>query len=57
MARKKPLAVQEYEILDNGVIIMREETSLYEVSAGVGKTFSEENAHTHWEYTIAEART
>ena len=50
----KALAVDEYEVLDNGVIIMREERDKYEVSAGVGKTFGD--SHYCYEQTIAKAR-
>ena len=50
----KALAVDEYEVLDNGVIIMREERDKYEVSAGGGKTFGD--SHYCYEQTIAKAR-
>jgi len=50
----KALAVDEYEVLDNGVIIMREERNKYEVNAGLGKTFGD--SHLYYEETIAKAR-
>jgi len=52
--RNKALAVDEYEILDNGVIIMREEIDRYLVEAGYGKTFY--GQHFFYEGTIADAR-
>lgn len=50
----KALAVDEYEVLDNGVIIMRHGIRKYEVWAGVGKTFN--GQHYYFEETIALAR-
>ena len=53
------LAVNEYEILDNGVIIMREETRKYFVVAGVtkqGRTRTFAGQHYFYEETIALAR-
>ena len=54
MARKQALAIDEYEVLDNGVIIIREEVRKYEVNAGLGKTFGD--SHYYFEETIALAR-
>ena len=57
--RNKALAVDEYEILDNGVIIMREETRKYFVVAGVtkqGRTRTFNGQHYYYEETIALAR-
>jgi len=50
----KALAVDEYEVLDNGAIIMRHKIRKYEVWAGVGKTFN--GQHYYFEETIALAR-
>ena len=50
----KALAVDEYEVLDNGVIIMRHGIRKYEVWAGIGKTFN--GQHYYFEETIALAR-
>jgi hypothetical protein len=56
--RKKALAIGEYEVLENGVIICRDEIDKYEVWAGFGKTFEdcEGGCHSFYESTIAVAR-
>ena len=56
--RKKALAIGEYEVLENGVIICRDDIDRYDVWAGFGKTFEDcdGGCHSHYESTIAVAR-